>query len=61
MVSLCTSEGKAPIGKLGVDGKIKLKTILKCLVQGYGLERSVREYRQILGSCYCGNEQFGFH
>jgi hypothetical protein len=38
MVLVGKLEGKRPLGKPGVDGRIKLKTNLQEIGRGYGLE-----------------------
>jgi hypothetical protein len=53
-------EGKGHWGDPGVDGRIILRWIFRKWDVGYGLDRAGSGYRQVTGSCKCGNEPSGY-
>jgi hypothetical protein len=46
---------------MGVDGRIILKWIFRNWNGGRGLDCSGSEWDEVVGSCECGNETFGFN
>jgi hypothetical protein len=46
-------------GDPGVDERIILRWIFRKWDVGYGLESAGSGYRQVVGSCECGNEPSG--
>jgi hypothetical protein len=52
-------EGKRPLGRHGIDGRIILEWILE-MGWGHVLDRSSSGYGQVAGFCECGNEPSTF-
>jgi hypothetical protein len=49
-------EGKSHLGDPSIDGRVILKWVFRKWEVGYGLDRGGSGYRQVAGTCECGNE-----
>ena len=52
-------EGKRPLGRRRIDGRIILKRIFKKWYGGHGLDWSGSGQEQVAGCCECGYEHAG--